>query len=106
MTMTHLFNVTYTIATQESAANCDYADSGFIIQGVPLRDALQYFDDERTFGFIEADSMPVSVDTPIRSITDTGTPSVDGTQKQLSLHLPKNLTAHSAIRLMNYIKAQ
>lgn len=100
--MKNNWNVTYETVTPESAAEGDYADSGFELEHASFRDAIQEFS---TGGYCEADSCPISLRCPPRwfvrdlGVTDYGT----GEQKQISLHIPEHITASSRMRLARLV---
>ena len=99
-----LFNITYEIITQESAECGDAAERGFIAQDLPFRDSIELFNAERDSGTIEADSCPISADFPPRWFIAYGEmQSATGDCKNISLHLPRNISGHSAMRIARLI---
>ncbi len=99
-----LFNITYEIVTQESAEYGDAAERGFIAQDLPFRDAIELFNSERDGGIIEADSSLISADFAPRWFTAYGEmQNATGDCKNISLHLPRNISGHSAMRIARLI---
>jgi hypothetical protein len=98
------FSVTYDIITPESAEQGDYAESGYVLDNVSLRDALHEF----TTGCCEANCHPFSVTSPPRWFTyyDGATDDETGATENRSLHLPHNITPSSALRIARLVEAR
>jgi hypothetical protein len=95
-----LFNVTYAIVTPESAEQADYAETGFLLQNVTLREALQDF---LNFGELESSCYPLSY-TAHEWITARAAQDFrDGSQEERSLHFPAKLTKSSRKRIYKLI---
>ena len=65
-----------------------------------LREAVEFLLGRESQGPVEADSCPLSLQNPPRWFTYGG--SLDWRTREyvsVSLHLPKNITRHSAIRI-------
>ena len=58
------FNVTFDTVTEESARQGDAAARGYLGQNLPLREAVELFNTERDWCYIEADSWPISAMRP------------------------------------------
>jgi hypothetical protein len=91
-----MFNVTYESITPESAEHGDFANSGFIAQGVGLRDAIEYL------GYggdgVEANEYPVTAPRWITAYrTDENYQT--GAIENRSLHFPESMTAASRRRV-------
>ncbi len=96
------FNVTYEIVTPESAEIGDSDESGFIGEGMTLRDAIEALHDTRTSGCngvesIECDEMPVRDPRWVTVIN--GMEFDTGAQESRSLHLPPELTPSTRRRI-------
>ena len=98
-----LFSVTYETITPESAEHGDVEDHGFVVQDVPLRQAL----DE--FGYAgdvcEANCYPINLHCPPRWFTNykTNENYATGETENRSLHLPDNITPSSALRIARLV---
>ena len=96
------FNVTYDIVTEESAADGDFAESGFIGENMNLRDAVRALFETRTCEVggaesIEADSFPLA---NARCVTVcNGMEYVTGDYESRSIHFPESMTGASRRRL-------
>lgn len=92
------FDITYEIVTPESAEHGDVEDRGFSAEGLTLREAHNFL---RYDGCaLEADSWPISLASPPRWLTFA--PDIrfeDGAEITHSLHLPRNITPSSAMRV-------
>ena len=96
------FNVTYEIVTQESAEQGDSADSGFIAENVPLREAIDLFQQCRTSRCgsgdgIEADEFPIRA--PRGFTCYNGMEYETGDYESRSLHIPDSVTDASRRRI-------
>ena len=93
------FNITYQIITPESAENGDYAETGFYLKNVNLREAFNAIDGCAS----EADTWPVSLNNPPRWFTGYVIEDRDywelGQRETRSLHLPDSITPSSALRI-------
>jgi hypothetical protein len=103
------FSVTYDIVTEESAANGDYDESGFIAENVSLRDAVALAHGTRTNAvdggtYIECDESPVR--TPLCVTVYNGMEYETGAQESRSLHMPGNLTAATRRRIARLMGAR
>ncbi len=91
------FNITYDTVTPESAAAGCAADSGFLVEGVTFREAM---DELRWYrgGYVEADCTPVHRPrwfTFVGADTDYAT----GAVTSYSLHIPPQITEASRQRI-------
>lgn len=97
------FSVTFDVVTPESAEHGDFAESGYVIQDVSLRDALAELDADGCH--VEADCCPVSLQCPPRWFTayDTNQGTREyyerGESESRSLHVPDNVTPSSRLRI-------
>lgn len=98
------WNVTYDLVTEESAREGDYAESGFLLEDVSLREAFTALQDTPNQSTpIEADSYPV--DGSIRWLTAHGQgpggfePDPDVLSETRSLHIPQWVRPASRVRL-------
>lgn len=96
------FDVSYAITTEESAACGDFAESGYIEQGLKLRDAILAVRATRTnevegIEAVECDSMPC--DEPRWITVYNGMEYRTGDTEQRTLHLPRSITRASARRV-------
>ena len=98
------FNVTFDRVTQESAAQGDYAESGYIGQDLTLRHALQTIRDNGAGGYCEADSCPISAESPPRWFTFYGEMDSAGDTVIYSLHLPRGISGASAMRIARLVE--
>lgn len=90
------FAVTYDLTTEESSAQGDVAEQGFISRGSTLREAVAAFSDvRRANGYVEADQCPA---TSPRWLTAYGEVE-DGVSETRSIHLPDTITPASRRRL-------
>ncbi len=91
------FSITYATATPESEKHGDYADTGFLVEDVTFREAM---DELRWYrgGYVEADSYPVHNPrwfTFVGADEDYST----GAVTNYSLHLPRHITTASRMRI-------
>lgn len=108
------FRLTFSVTTEESAANGDHARHGFVTRNLtipdrtwmpetpaefPLRKAVEFLFDRNSEGPIEADSSHLSLTNPPRWFTYGGGGMDCGESIQVSLHIPDSVTASSALRL-------
>lgn len=103
-----VFNVTYEIVTQESAEHGDSDESGFIIQGAGLRDALFHINRTRTamVGGVEAIETSES-GSDFRWITVYNAAEYEtGAHESRSLHIPDNVTPSSRRRIARMLGAR
>ena len=96
------FNVTYDIVTEESATRGDYAEAGFICQGVSFRDAIKAVGETRTIRVSGVESIDPS-DSDVESagwITITnGMEYETGACESRSIHIPDSVSGASRIRI-------
>ena len=118
------FRITFETVTEESAQHGDFATHGFVTRNlnIPertympkkpaefgLREAIEFCQGHG--GHCEADSCPISINNPPRwfswcnedlngSCGATGNCTLSRT---VSLHLPRNITASSAMRIARYV---
>jgi hypothetical protein len=96
------FSVSYCIVTQESAAEGDFAESGWIAKNCGLREAISGVSDTRTAEVggvecVEADERPLC---EARSVTITnGMEYRTGAQESRTLHMPESLTPSTRRRI-------
>lgn len=97
------FNVTYEIVTPESAENGDAEERGFIAENIPLREAVRHLGEIAH----ECDSGPVSVSCPPRWVAnyEYDEDFCTGARESRSLHFPRNLSRHSAMRIARLLGA-
>lgn len=96
------FSVTYEVVTPDSAGEGEAAVSGFIVQDVSLRDAVEAFNETRTSQVdgvecVECDEYPIR--SPRWVTVFNGREYETGAQESRSLHFPKHLTAASRVRI-------
>ena len=92
------WNITYGILTEASIEDGDYAEEGFEACDLTFREAIGYFGSYS--GGLETDCWPVTPASPPRWITRPNIhESCYGQYKDLALHIPKQITASSRIRL-------
>lgn len=91
------FRVTYAIVTPESAEQGDYDETGFVSEGCSLSEAVDLIGGSTA----EADSSPISLSTPPRWFTQSeyDVNYSTGATESRSLHLPRNITPSSALRI-------
>lgn len=114
------FRLTYSIVTEESSQQGDHAYHGFVTRNqtfprkygyIPenpatfsLRESIDFLLSRDSCGPVEADCCPVNSEFPPRWFTYGGSLDKYGESTQVSLHLPKNVTASSAIRVARLLK--
>jgi hypothetical protein len=94
-----LFSVTYETITPESAEDGDTADSGFVAQGVGLREAIDALGQGE--GGCEASEYPVT-DPRWLTMYDANRDRAyweEGETVSRSLHFPDSMTAASRVRV-------
>lgn len=94
------WNVTYDRVTEESAREGGYADSGFLLEGAPLRDSIETFTERADT--IEANVYPLGDGSSIRWFTAYPSPGdlgPEGESETRSLHIPECVSAPSRLRL-------
>lgn len=88
------FNVTYELTTNESAADGDAAERGFIGQDVSLREAFGLVLETRTShcerSCIQADEWPIRAPRWITVMN--GADWIEGIAEDRALHIPENAT--------------
>jgi hypothetical protein len=91
------FSITYDIVTPESAEDGDVADSGFLVEGVTFREAM---DELRWYrgGHVEADSYPVRNPRWFTFIAASENYAT-GEVTSYSLHIPEHITEASRQRI-------
>jgi hypothetical protein len=103
------FNVTFEIVTDESAAEGEAAESGFVAENISLREAIENLSaasNSCELASIDADSWPISRDNPPRWITyQYGRDWEYGESESRSIHFPRGITASSAIRIARLLGA-
>ncbi len=93
------FNVTFETVTPESSESGDFATSGFIVEDVPLREALDHLD----IGlYVEANCYPVK-DPRWFTFYGYGHDYTTGATENRSLHLPDSITESSKQRIAKLI---
>lgn len=97
-----LFSVTYQIVTPESAEQGEADESGFMLQDVSLREALDCLCETRTSAVdgvecIECDECPVR--SPRWVTVINGMEYETGAQESRSLHMSAHLTAATRRRI-------
>lgn len=103
------FGVTYDIVTQESAADGDTAESGFIAEHIGLREALKEVADTRTnyvdgVDCIECDSRPA---VRVRWVTVTnGMEYLTGAVESRALHIPDSVSDATSRRIARLVGAR
>lgn len=101
---TALFNVTFDIVTEESAAEGDVAESGFVSKDSGLRDAMHdVFAIGANVTAIECDSSPALA--PCWITVYGGMNMYSGEYESRSLHLPESLTPSSRRRVARLMGA-
>jgi len=96
------FSVTYEIVTPESAEHGEAEESGFVIEGATLRDAVEAFRETRT---AHCDGV-VCVERCDRWITvRNGMEFQTGAYESRSLHYPDNMTNSSIMRIERLLNA-
>lgn len=90
------FSVTYMIVTPESAKDGDFAETGFIVKDVTLREALSEF---QNFGYIEASCSPYTPSPHVWFTAQGEQDYRDGSQESRSLHCPNSITPSSHRRI-------
>lgn len=99
MKLTRGFSVTYETVTPESAEYGDVDDSGFLLEESSFRDAITYLEPG---SHIEADCSPVN--GGVRWFTAYGERNYLARETEnISLHLPKNLTVATRLRIARYL---
>jgi hypothetical protein len=100
--MSKKFSVTYEIITPESAENGDVEESGYVDQDLTLREAINEFSCDN----VEMDSYPCSLSNPPRWFTgEYNVSCATGAEERRSLHLPRNITPSSAMRIARLLCA-
>ena len=117
--MPNRFTLTFEVVTEESASFGEAQRSGFVPRtlNIPsrtyapsnpavfgLREAVEFLLGRESRGPVEADSYPLSLRNPPRWFTYGG--SLDwhtGEYVSVSLHLPDNITRHSAMRIARLV---
>ena len=97
-----MFNVTYDITTPESAENGDYKESGYICEGVSLREAIDCFYETRASqcaGIIDINANEWPAINPSWITVDNGGEYLTGAYESRSLHLPDSVTPSSKRRI-------
>jgi len=89
------FHVTYEIVTPESAEVGDAAERGFVAEGVSLREAVDLIGGVAH----SADTWPCTLANPPRWFTNEAYNEETRGVENRSLHLPRNVTPSSAIRV-------
>lgn len=92
------FCVTFELVTPESAENGEASETGFLSEGCSLREAVDLLGGSAH----EADSFPLTRSNPPRWFTYTDSDPRDfrtGEIESRSLHLPRNTTPSSALRV-------
>ena len=97
-----MFAVTYEIVTEESTADGDAAERGYVCEGVTLREAIDAFTGTRTnrvdsSSGIEANEYPVRA--PRWFTINNGMEYETGEYESRSLHIPEGVTAASRRRI-------
>src|SRR3954470_17832014 len=106
--MSRLFSVTYEIMTEESASNGEAEETGFVVQDVCLRDALEAVHETRTSACDGVTSIqPSSSDVAdARWITiDNGMEFETGARESRSIHFPESLTGATRCRIARLLGA-
>lgn len=109
------FHLTYDIVTEESSRQGDFAYNGYVTRDgntprkrnyIPkrpaeftLREAIELLKDRQGSGPVEADCCPVSLESPPRWFNYGGSLDEYGESTTVSLHLPKNTTPSSRMRV-------
>lgn len=103
-----MFNVTYEIVTEESAATGDYEESDFIGEGLSLREAIRLVQETRTSRVggvesIETDCWPMTNPRSVRVIN--GMEFETGACESRTLHMPESLTGATRRRIARLVGA-
>jgi hypothetical protein len=99
------FSVTFERVSEESAMRGDCEERGFVIENVSLRDAISLgleYQDPSYAGFCEADEWPVRSPSWLTFHKwNDGTADYyeTGVEESRSLHIPKNVTTASRVRI-------
>ena len=95
------FSITYDIVTPESAENGDYAESGFLVEDVTFREAM---DELRWYrgGYVEADSFPVHNPRWFTFVAASENYAT-GEVTSYSLHIPRHITPASRMRIARLV---
>lgn len=108
------FHLTFSVVTEESAQHGDHARHGFVTRNLTipdrtylpkrpaefrLREAIEFLLDRSSEGPVEADSSHLSPQSPPRWFTYGGGWNEDNESIQISLHLPRDISGHSAMRI-------
>lgn len=102
-----LFGVTYAITTEESAADGEHAESGWIEEFVPLRDAVKAVRETRTNAVDGISSIECSESGAPRFVTvSNGMEFETGAYEERSLHMPRNLTPATRRRIARLVGAR
>ena len=98
------FAVTYEIITPESAERWDVEERGYVVCGVPLRDALRVMDAmPNDIMVTECDEYPIVAP---RCVTHIGTMDyLTGNAESRSLHMPASLTPATRRRIARLLGA-
>lgn len=104
-----MFTVTYDIVTEESAAEGETAEAGFIIENTPLRDAIKALFETHSchcegIQCIEANESPMR--SPNSVTVFNGSNYLTGACESRSLHMPANLTASTRRRIARLVGAR
>ena len=102
-----MFNVTYEIVTEESAENGDCEDSGFILQGASLREAIAAVLETRTSHVSGRDAIePSESGNSFRWLTIyNGMEYLSGAYESRALHIPEHITDASRGRILRLVRA-
>ena len=101
--LNHVYRVTYDIVTEESAEEGDTADSGYILESAPLREAMQCVKATRTnqvdgVECIAAHSF--AADGRVRFIEiNNGPEFLTDSRESRTLHIPGTVTPASSRRI-------
>ena len=104
-----LFDVTFEIATPESAEDGDAEDRGFIGESLTLRDAIEEVRGTRTSRVdgvecVECDSFPC--DRPRWITVYNGAEYETGARESRALHVPPSVSDASARRIARFLGAR
>ncbi len=95
--MRNNWNVTFTVITEESAENGDYAETGFEASDVSFRDVLEFFG-YPYLGYVEGNEWPIT--ETVRWFTVLGDADLrTGNVRDVSLHIPEQITGSSRLRI-------
>ena len=102
-----MFNVTYSIVSQESAEHGEACETGLISEGVGLREAIDGVTGTRTSHVTSVHAVEFDGShPPFRWITVTnGIEYLTGDTEERTLHMPEGITEASARRIMRLILA-